>query len=136
MIARPGAKALVLGDGQQMVAPIYRDDVVAALLAAARRGAAGTYELAGPERMSVDHLVRLLSRSARARITHVPAGLARLLGMLLPSLPGPLVDVMLRPSLGDPTAAVAEFGLTLTPLGSVWTADATAARRPAPSGLH
>jgi NADH dehydrogenase len=122
LIARPGLKPFVLGSGRQIVAPVYRDDVVRALAAALTRGVPGVYELAGPERMSMDELVRLLNRDPGIAIVHVPDWLARLLGMLLPSLPGPMVEVLLGDSVGDSTAAVDAFGLALTPLSSVWAA--------------
>ena len=120
MVAERGKAVPVLGNGRQTVAPLYLGDVVSALVAAATTGAAGTYELAGPQRMSLDELVRLLNREPQARIRHLPTGLARLLGRFAPSLRGPMVDVLLRDSVADPTRAVTEFGLGLTSLRTVW----------------
>jgi nucleoside-diphosphate-sugar epimerase len=120
LLARPGRPAVVLGSGRQLLAPVYLGDVVAALRAAMLRGAGGIYELAGPEQLLLDNLVRLLNRDPRIRIRHVPPWAARALGALLPTLPAPLVDVMLRDSVGDPSAAVAAFGLSLISLRMVW----------------
>ena len=115
-----GRPPTVLGSGRQVVAPLYVGDVVAALEAAIAGGPPGVYDLAGPEGMSLDDLVRLLNRNPRIRIRHIPAPVARMLGRFLPSLPGPLVEVMVRDSLGDPSRAIAAFGLKLTSLREVW----------------
>ena len=120
MLAKPGRGVSVLGNGRQVVAPVYLDDVVAALLAAMRGGRPGTYDLAGPERMSLDDLVRLLNRNPRVPIRHIPGWVARLLGLSLPALPGPMVDILLTDSVGDPSHAVDTFGLPLTSLRAVW----------------
>lgn len=123
LTARPGRAALVLGTGRQAWDPICREDVVAALVSALRGGPPGIYDLAGPDRFSVDELVRLLSRDPAVRIRHLPAWLARGLGLVVPSLPGPLVDLLLRDSLGDSSRAIGAFGLQLTSPRAVWAPD-------------
>lgn len=115
-----GGRATMLGDGRQRQRPLYRGDAVEAIVAALRGGAPGVYELVGPEEMTADELARLVNRGAPVRITHVPAWAARLLGHLHPALSPAMVDVMLADATGDPTRAVAEFGLKLTPLSRVW----------------
>lgn len=125
LLARPGRSVVVLGDGRQRVAPVVRDDVVGALVAAMHGGKPGVYPLTGPDEMSLDDLVRLLNRDPRVGIWHVPVWLARRLGTLVPAMPGPLVDVMLRDSVGDHSAAVAEFGLSLTSLHDAWSTPAS-----------
>jgi hypothetical protein len=71
--------------------------------------------------MTMDDLVRLVNDDdPSVRIAHYPAWLARLLSRFSHALPTPFVDVMLRDSIGDPSRAVSEFGLTLTPLEEVW----------------
>jgi nucleoside-diphosphate-sugar epimerase len=120
LLCREGRPVRVLGTGGQRVAPIHVGDVVAALLAAVRGGPAGTYELAGPQVLSMDDLVRLVNRSWFTPIRHVPGTLAWVLAEVAPGLSAPLVDVMLRDSLGDPGPARDAFGLTLTRLDTVW----------------
>ncbi|MDR7420681.1 MAG: NAD(P)H-binding protein [Armatimonadota bacterium] len=127
LLARPGRNADVPGDGCQTVAPVFVDDVASALVAAVTRGTYGTYEMAGPDRMSLDDLVRLLHRGADVTIRHVPAWMARLVSTVLPALPGPMVDVLLRDNIGDPTRACSTFDLRLTSLREVWSPIATQA---------
>lgn len=123
LLVKTGGAVRILGDGRQIVAPIYLGDVVEALVAALRGGEPGTYELAGPQRMTLDELARLLNRDPNVPIRHCPAWFARLLGFVVPDLSGPLVDVLLRDSVGDATRAVAAFGLRLTPLSALWQGD-------------
>jgi nucleoside-diphosphate-sugar epimerase len=118
--ARGDRPVLVPGDGSQRVAPVFLEDVVSALMAGLVRGQPGTYELAGPETMTLDELVSLLN-GGLARVRHVPARVARLAARFLPSLPRAAVDLMLRDSLGDPSRAVEAFGLSLHSLRDVWS---------------
>ena len=119
-IARGDAPVLVPGDGTQRVAPILLDDVASALLAALGGGPAGTYDLAGPDTMSLNDLVSMLN-GGLARVRHVPARIARLAARFVPSLPTAVVDVMLNDSVGDPARAVEAFGLALHPLSGQWS---------------
>jgi nucleoside-diphosphate-sugar epimerase len=118
----------VLGDGKQRVAPVYIGDVVAAIEAAISLGqdepigrTAGTFDLQGPEEMSLDDLVRRLNGPTKVSIVHVPAVVARLLRFVGPKLPGPLTDVMLNDSRSEHPTAYSVFGLSLTSLDSVWS---------------
>lgn len=120
LIAKPGKKAGVLGSGRQIVTPLYLGDVVSALILAMTKGSAGVYELAGPEQMPVDELVRIVNRNPQVPISHLPNPIAKVLGAVLPMLPGPFVDVVLKDSIGDPSRAKSTFGLNLTSLRSVW----------------
>ncbi len=124
LLVQPGKEVMVLGDGQQVLTPVYVGDAASALVAALTAGPYGTYELAGPDRMTLDDLVRLLNQRADVPITHYPVWMARLLGMIAPTLPGPLIDVLLQDSVGDPARVVATFGLTLTSLRAIWEAAA------------
>jgi NADH dehydrogenase len=119
LLAGPKGRVTVLGNGRQVIAPLNVDDVADALVAALQGGPAGIYDLAGPDRMRLDDLVRRLN-GEDVRIRHLPALLARLLGHVLPSLSPPLVDVMLRDSIGDPARAVEAFVLRLRPVEAVW----------------
>ena len=111
----------VLGNGKQRVAPVYLGDVVAAIEAALSQGQAGTFDLQGPEEMSLDDLVRRLNGPTKVSIAHVPAVVARLLRFVGPKLPGPLIDVMLKDSRSEHPTAHSVFGLSLTSLESVWS---------------
>jgi hypothetical protein len=81
----------------------------------------GTFELAGPEAVTVDEFVRHVGGEG-VRIRHIQPWAARLLARLLPSLPWPLVDVMLGDCLpkSDPRQTVRRFGFTLHRLSEVW----------------
>jgi nucleoside-diphosphate-sugar epimerase len=57
----------VLDSGKQRVAPVFVGDVVAAILAALASDYSGTFDLQGPEEMTIDDLVCLLNRSDRVR---------------------------------------------------------------------
>jgi uncharacterized protein YbjT (DUF2867 family) len=118
--APQGAAVRLVGNGRQRERPIYRGDVVQAILAALQGGRPGTYELAGPEEMSADDFIRLVNRRDGVRIAHVPPWIARLLSLGVPGLNPALIDLLRSDSTGDPGPAVAEFGLTLTPLTRIW----------------
>jgi NADH dehydrogenase len=118
--ARGNRPVLVPGDGSQRVAPILLDDVVAALMAGLVRGTPGTYDLAGPESMTLDALVSLLN-GGHTRIRHVPPRVALLAARFLPSLPRAAVALMLGDCLGDSSRAVAAFGLSLHSLRDMWS---------------
>jgi uncharacterized protein YbjT (DUF2867 family) len=111
----------VLGNGKQRVAPVYLGDVVAAIEAAISLGQAGTFDLQGPEEMSLDDLVRRLNGPTKVSIAHVPAVVARLLRFVGPKLPGPLIDVMLNDCRSEHPTAHSVFGLSLTSLDRVWS---------------
>lgn len=111
----------VLGTGKQRVAPVYLGDVVTAIEAAISSGQAGTFDLQGPEEMSLDELVRRLNASLRVSITHIPAVVARSLRFIGPKLPAPLIDVMLNDSRSEHPTAHLAFGFSLTSLDRVWS---------------
>jgi len=111
----------VLGNGKQRVAPVYLGDVVAAIEAAISSSRSGTFDLQGPEEMTLDDLVRLLNEPVKVSITHVPAVIARLLRFVGPRLPGPLIDVMLNDCRSDHPMAYSEFEILLTSLDRVWS---------------
>lgn len=128
--ARPDGTVLVPGDGLQPVAPVFVGDVVAAIAAALAGGGPGaspgsgpepgTYDLPGPDTMTLNELVALVNRG-RARIRHVPERLARLAALFIPSLPAALVDVMLRPCVGDSSRAAESFGIAMRSLRELWS---------------
>lgn len=110
----------VLGSGKQRVAPVFVGDVIAAILAALESDHSGTFDLQGPEEMTIDDLVRLLNRSDRVRISHVPGLIARLLRFLGPKLPSALIDAMLNDCRSENPTTQSAFNLSLTSLRRVW----------------
>jgi NADH dehydrogenase len=85
---------LVLGNGKQRVAPVFIGDVVAAILAALASEESGVFDLQGPDEMTLDNLVRLLNRSERVPIIHIPRPVARMLRFVGPKFPSALIDVI------------------------------------------
>lgn len=121
MLAKPGRKVGILGKGNQMVAPLYLADVVKALIVALKEGKPGIYDLAGPDKMSMNDLALLLNRNPEMRVSRLPQWMARVLGALLPKfLPRPFVEVIMQDSIGDPSRAASTFGLKFTSLRTIW----------------
>lgn len=120
LISVAGKPVQMVGNGQQLHRPIYRGDVVEAIIAALQQGRPGVYDLTGPDEMTADALIQLLNGAADVKISHTPDWLARLLSRFMPDLPPTYVDIMLRNSNPDPARAVKEFGLEMTPLRTLW----------------
>jgi uncharacterized protein YbjT (DUF2867 family) len=121
-VAKSGTVTL-LGSGTQQLAPLYRDDVVEAILRAALdpETPTGTFEFAGPDIMTAEEFARLVN-SEPIRIRRTPAMLARLLGRVMPTLTPDLVDVMLGDTVPteDVTATARIFGVELHRPSDVW----------------
>lgn len=102
------------------MAPVLRDDVVEAIVAALDPEAPhGRFDLPGPDEMTMDELVAVVNCQG-ARPKHLPALLARTLGHALPGLTPELVDIMLADSLGEQSRAVHAFGLERHRLADVY----------------
>ena len=116
-------RVMLLGSGTQRLAPLYRDDVVEAVVHAALDPdtPTGTFELAGPDVVTADEFVRLLN-STPVRIRRIPVVLARLLGHVVPTLTPELVDVLLADAVPteDVAATARRFGVELRRLADVW----------------
>jgi NADH dehydrogenase len=69
----------VSGSGKALYQPIWADDVADAVMAALSNGTAPTYELAGPEVLSYNDIVRTVLRAEhrRRRLVHVPLPIVR-----------------------------------------------------------
>lgn len=123
MLARRRGVVWVLGPGTQRYAWVALEDVAEVLARAvlSRDVEAGTFSLAGPRAYPVDEFVRHIN-PGRVRIRHLPRWVARLAGHVMPGLPWPLVDVMLRDCLPEATAedAARMFGVTQHPLAQLW----------------
>ena len=121
-VAKSG-KVMLLGSGSQRLNPLYRDDVVEAVLHAALdpETPIGTFQLAGPDTMSAEEFAHLLN-SAPIRIRRTPVMLARLLGRVMPNLTPELVDIMLADAVPteDVAATARRFGVDLHHVADVW----------------
>jgi uncharacterized protein YbjT (DUF2867 family) len=122
-IAEDGGRVTVPGSGRQRIAPLYIGDVVEAVLRAALDPDAPsrTFELGGPDEMSMDDFVRGLN-GGEARIVHLPAPLARVAAHLVPSLTPALVDLLVRDNVTteDPNRVPTELGFSLHRFHDVW----------------
>jgi uncharacterized protein YbjT (DUF2867 family) len=69
----------VSGSGKALYQPVWAEDVAAAVMTALSNGSASTFELAGPEVLSYNEIVRTVLRAAhrRRRLLHVPLPLVR-----------------------------------------------------------
>jgi uncharacterized protein YbjT (DUF2867 family) len=69
----------VPGSGESRYQPIWAQDVADCVIAALDGGQGGTFELAGPQTLAYDDMVRVLlrSRGRRRRLLHVPLPLVR-----------------------------------------------------------
>jgi uncharacterized protein YbjT (DUF2867 family) len=110
--SRSGDRPLwVLGDGRQRVAPVYREDVVDAIVAALDPTSYhGRFDLPGPEELSMDEFVRIVA-GYDGRLRHLPPRVARALSRAVPGLTPELVDVLLSDSVGERHRAERTFGL-------------------------
>lgn len=120
LLADAGRAVWVLGSGTQRVAPVYRDDVVEAIVAALDPSAYhGRFDLAGPEVLAMDEFVEVVN-GGRARLRHIPPLVARALAHAAPGLTPELVEIMLADSVADPTRAARAFGLELRSVRDVY----------------
>ncbi|HET7418337.1 MAG TPA: NAD-dependent epimerase/dehydratase family protein [Solirubrobacterales bacterium] len=123
-LAEDSKAVTVPGTGRQRIQPLYIGDVVAAVAAAAtgEQATSGTFELGGPEEISMDEFVRALNGGAEVKIRHLPAPVARLAARLSPSLTPALMELLLTDNVTTaPVAEIAErFDFTPHRLAEVW----------------
>jgi NADH dehydrogenase len=109
----------VIGDGKTRVDPIFVEDVARCVAEAARREDAKdkVLELGGPERLTMDEIIRSVQRVLRRRrpLLHHPAPLMKLLVRPMALLPEPIlspgaIDFMLQEVELDPKPAMEYFG--------------------------
>jgi NADH dehydrogenase len=123
-LAKKGRAVPVPGSGRQRIQPLYVGDVVSAALFAATHGEAptGTFDLSGPEEMSMDDFVRGVNGPG-VKIRHLTAGLARLGARLALSLTPALMDLLLAENVTTtPATEIGErFGFKPHRLADVWS---------------
>jgi len=132
LLSRDGEPVKVLGHGRQMVAPVFLGDVARAITRAVESKGTGTYELSGPDAMSMDDLARLLNGSDLP-LQHLPARLAMYLPRVSPMSSG-WVEVVTNSCVGNPSRAIKEFGLAFHSLRSIWNDRREGAS--AKAGIH
>ena len=113
------------GDGKQQMQPLFVDDLARVLADAVERAEAGnqTFEAGGPERMTMDEVIKTALEIAGLRrpILHQPVALGKLIGALARLLPNPpltpdAIDFITNPAVADNSALERVFAPTLTPL--------------------
>jgi NADH dehydrogenase len=110
----------VIGNGQARVQPALVDDVarVVALGVDEPRATGQAFALGGPERLSMDEILRTVQRvlGRHQPLVHIPVGLVKLQAWLLSNLPNPplspaAIDFILMEEPVDPGPAEALFGV-------------------------
>lgn len=110
--------AVIVGSGRQRLAPVFVDDVARVLAAADDRAVEvrGTFGLQGPDVVTADEMIDLLTGRPRRKV-HLSPGTARRAARLMGRLVAPAVlEVLAADSLTDAPDAAAEFGVPLVPL--------------------
>ena len=117
-LARARPAAVVLGTGNQELAPVHVADVVAVLCAADdRRGASsGTLGLNGPDIVSADALADLVAGRRRVKVHLKPDAAARAARLFRRPIARAALAVLAGPCIAEPPDAAAEFGITPMPL--------------------
>jgi uncharacterized protein YbjT (DUF2867 family) len=113
----------VVGNGSQRLQPVLIDDVALAVARAVRPdGPRGTFEIGGPEVLSMDEVLRtaLDLMGKRRPLIHIPVWMPKLAGWFLQALPRPplspdTVDFLTGDALADTEGLLEAFGLRLTP---------------------
>lgn len=115
----------MFGDGKQEMQPVFIDDVgrVGADAATKPEAANMLFELGGPDRMSMNEVVRtaLEVQGKKRALLHQPVGLGKLLGSLpnvplLPALTADAIDFITEPAVADNSTLERVLHPALTPL--------------------
>jgi NADH dehydrogenase len=111
------------GSGKQAMQPLFIDDLARILADAVERGDGETVEAGGPERLSMDDVIRAGLRAAGRRrlLLHAPVAIGKLAATFLSVLPGPpltpdAIDFITHPAVADNAALERVFAPKLTPL--------------------
>lgn len=115
----------VVGNGRTRVNPVFVEDVAAHVEAAIARGPANrTFEIGGPEVLTMDEVIRTALRVAGKSgfLLHQPKPLMKAAASVLQFAPGPLrltpdaVEFITQDAVADIGPLQEAFGLRLTPL--------------------
>jgi NADH dehydrogenase len=113
------------GNGKQLMQPVFVEDVARAVVLCLRTPAAvnQTFEIGGPEVMTMDDVIRTALEVAGKRrlILHQPVVLGKILGRVASFLPNPpltadAVDFITYSAVADNGPLLSALGLRLTPL--------------------
>jgi NADH dehydrogenase len=115
----------LFGDGKQLMQPVFIDDVGRVVADAVDKTEADnqTFEIGGPERMSMDDVINTaLELAGKKRpILHQPVAVGKLMGSVAQLLPGPpltadAVDFITHEATADNSVLERVFAPKLTPL--------------------
>ena len=115
----------MFGDGKQAMQPLFVDDLARVLADTLERSEADnqTFELGGPERMSMDDVIRTALEVAGLRrpILHQPVAFGKLAATFLRMLPNPpltpdAIDFITHEAVADNSAIERALSPKLTPL--------------------
>jgi uncharacterized protein YbjT (DUF2867 family) len=110
--SEPGSPITVIGDGGKRFRPLYSGDLIAALVAACTTGAPGTWDLVGPESLSVNEIVHRLN-GPHVTVRHLPTEVV--------AVPQSVIDLFTEPGRQpDVGTAWRMLGMTPTPLAAIW----------------
>jgi uncharacterized protein YbjT (DUF2867 family) len=114
----------VIGDGSQRLQPVFVADVAEAVARAAKPGGpTGTFEIGGPDVLSMNEVLRTMMdvRGKPKPLIHFPVFLPKLAGFFLQVFPRlqlspQAVEFATGDALADTEALLRDFDLRLTPL--------------------
>jgi uncharacterized protein YbjT (DUF2867 family) len=114
----------VIGDGSQRLQPVFVEDVADAMAqAAGPTGPTGTFEIGGPDVLTMNEVLRTMMevRGKVKPLVHFPVFLPKLAGLFLEVLPKPplsreAVDIATADAVADTSKLLQEFELNLTHL--------------------
>jgi uncharacterized protein YbjT (DUF2867 family) len=112
----------VSGSGRALYQPVWAEDVADAVMAALANGASGPHELAGPEILSYDDIVKTTLRAAhrRRRLVHIPLPVVRASLKLLRFATWEEAELMEEPMVTERgTADIKELGVSPLPMSAV-----------------
>ena len=112
----------VSGSGRAQYQPVWAEDVAAAVMAALANGSSSTFDLAGPEVLSYNEIVRTVLRAAhrRRRLVHVPLPLVRASLRLLRFATWEEVELLEEPMVTERgTADIEKLGVDPAPMSAV-----------------
>jgi NADH dehydrogenase len=115
----------MIGDGRQLMQPLFVDDLGRVLADAVEPGRADnqTLDIGGPERLPMDGVIETALEVAgmRKRIVHQPVAIGKLIGALAGLLPNPpltadAIDFITHDAVADNAALERALAPKLTPL--------------------
>lgn len=112
----------VSGSGKALYQPVWAEDVADAVMAALSNGSSSLFELAGPEVLSYNDIVRTVLRAERRRrrLLHVPLPIVRASLRLLRFATWEEAELMEEPMVTERgTADIEKLGVTPRPMSAV-----------------